>query len=254
MSWHLRPTPHRSRRNPGSDGHWQDGIKRYEATAVFGVATDSLDADGAILDREPMEFSGDELRQVAKRFVGTISQIPPMVSAVKVGGRRLHELAREGVEVERAPRAVEIHSVEVGDVSPGPYPEAQLTVTCGSGTYIRTLADDMGQALGGRAHLTALRRTAIGPHNVSDAVAIEVLDELDDPAMVVVSMAEGLGDLGAITVDDPTAAGVGNGMVYPARSLDAENPGTYRLLDSVGNLLAVYVSDGRRAKPEVVVA
>ncbi|MEE8497413.1 MAG: tRNA pseudouridine(55) synthase TruB, partial [Acidimicrobiia bacterium] len=132
----------------------QGAAKRYEARVAFGIATDTLDADGAILEREPMDFTPEELSAVAARFVGSISQVPPMVSAVKVGGERLYELARQGIDVEREARTVQIHEIEVVDVSPGPYPEAEIVVRCGSGTYIRTLADDLAQALGGRAHLT----------------------------------------------------------------------------------------------------
>ena len=135
----------------------QESVKNYEAVAMFGVATDSLDADGAILSREEMSVDEGELRRVAQRFVGVIPQVPPMVSAVKVGGARLYQLARAGVEVERAARQIEIHSLDIDEVSPGMYPEVTFRVTCGSGTYVRVLADDMARAMGGRAHLIALR-------------------------------------------------------------------------------------------------
>ncbi|HAX82171.1 MAG TPA: tRNA pseudouridine(55) synthase TruB, partial [Actinobacteria bacterium] len=130
----------------------QETAKTYEATAVFGVATDSLDADGAILSQEEMRFDEAELRTVARRFLGVIQQVPPMVSAIKVEGRRLYQLARSGVEVDRPARPVEIHSLDLVEVTPGMYPQVSFRVTCGSGTYIRVLADDMARALGGRAH------------------------------------------------------------------------------------------------------
>lgn len=232
----------------------QDGVKQYVARVGFGVATDTLDADGAILEREPMDFAPEELTTVAARFVGTISQVPPMVSAVKVDGRRLYELAREGVEVERKPRTVEIHALDVLEITPGPYPEAEIAVECGSGTYIRTLADDLAQALGGRAHLMALRRTAIGPHDVEEALTIEALDALDDPGTAVLSMADGLDEMSVLVVDGKTALGVSNGVVFAAAALGANDSGSYRIVDQGGALLAVYTSDGRRAKPDVVVA
>jgi tRNA pseudouridine55 synthase len=232
----------------------QEGIKTYVARVAFGIATDTLDADGAILSREPMSFDRDELDAVAARFVGSISQIPPMVSAVRVDGRRLYELAREGIEVERAPRPVEIHSIEVLEFAPGPYPEIEISVTCGSGTYIRTLADDLARALGGRAHLTALRRTSIGNRSVDDALTIEALDSLEDPVTELLSMAAALDDLGEAVIDGATVPGVSNGVVFTAAALGIPDAGSYRVVDEVGRLLAVYVSDGRQAKPEVVLA
>jgi tRNA pseudouridine55 synthase len=232
----------------------QAATKRYEARIAFGIATDTLDADGAILDREPMEFDETELLAAVERFVGTTSQVPPMVSAIKVGGRRLYDLAREGTEVEREARTVRIDSIDVTDFAPGKYPEASITVVCGTGTYIRSLADDIAGVLGGRAHLTALRRTAIGGHDVDDAVTIDALSALGDPACALLTMADGIGDLPAVEADDETARAVGNGVVFTAGTIGESAPGTYRVLDAGGRLLATYVADGRRAKPEVVVA
>ncbi len=232
----------------------QGGAKRYEARVAFGIATDTLDAEGAILEREPMNFAPEELSAVAARFVGAISQVPPMVSAVKVGGKRLYELARQGIDVEREPRTVQIHGIEVLDVTPGPYPEAEIVVRCGSGTYIRTLADDLARALGGRAHLAALRRTAIGRHDVDGAFTVAALEALDEPVTALLSMADGLGDLGSAVVDADTAVGVSNGVIFAAAAFGAEEPGSYRVVGKDGTLLAVYSSDGRSAKPEVVVA
>jgi tRNA pseudouridine55 synthase len=232
----------------------QDGMKQYLATIAFGVATDTLDADGAILDREPMDFGRSDLESVAERFIGSISQIPPMVSAIKVDGRRLYDLAREGVEVERKPRTVQIDALDILDFAPGQYPEAEISVTCGSGTYIRSLADDLAQALGGRAHLSALRRTGIGEHRVDDAVSIDVLQELEDPASAVMPMATGLGTMATAAVSESALPGVSNGMVFAASAIGVESPGEYKVVDDAGRLLAVYRSDGRSAKPEVVVA
>lgn len=232
----------------------QDGTKTYAATVAFGIATDTLDADGAILEREPMDFDEDDLRSVVRQFIGTISQVPPMVSAIKMGGRRLYELARDGIEVEREARLVRIDDIQVVDFAPSSYPVADLVVTCGSGTYIRSLADDLAGALGGRAHLTALRRTAIGPHSVTNAQRIDDLDALDDPAAALMAMEDGLVGMPTILADDEVAGAVRHGTVFAAVALGAAEPGTYRVLDGEGRLLATYVSDGRRAKPEVVVA
>jgi tRNA pseudouridine55 synthase len=235
----------------------QEGIKVYEATALFGVATDTLDADGGILSREEMHVSEAEVRAASKRFIGRIPQVPPMVSAKKVDGRRLYEMARVGLEVEREPVVVEIHDIEVLDVSPGPYPEVELRVRCGTGTYVRTLADDIAAALGGRAHLTALRRTATGSHSVDDAHTIEDLTVAADGGIIgdlVMSPSEGLGDMPHVTVATDTAVAVGHGSVFPAAALGIDGLGNHRILDGAGTLLAVYRSDGRRAVPEVVLA
>ena len=233
----------------------QDSAKSYEATAVFGVATDSLDADGSILSREEMPVDEDELRRVAERFIGVIPQVPPMVSALKVEGRRLYRLARAGVEVEREARAVVVHALDIDEVSPGPYPEVTFRVTCGSGTYVRVLADDMARALGGRAHIISLRRTAIGPHRVEDAWTIQGLESAAGEGHLetaVLSPAAGLSQLPAVTVDDATAGAVRNGATFAAGPCAAVT-GSYRVLDASGALLAVYAGDGRRASAEVVI-
>ncbi len=234
----------------------QEAPKTYDAVAVFGVATDSLDADGAILTQEPMEFTEDDLRAVVPRFLGVISQVPPMVSAVKVEGQRLYRLARRGVEVERAPRSVEIHSLDIIEVTPGAYPEVTFRVTCGSGTYVRVLADDLAGALGGRAHLSALRRTAIGPHQVTAAHEITALETAATAGTLeaaVLSPAAGLAHIPALTVDDETGRAVHNGAPFAAGPLAAID-GWCRVLDASGALLGVYRGDGRRASAEVVMS
>jgi len=230
--------------------------KEYVARVVFGITTDTLDADGAILWREPMPFEEAELRGVVGRFVGVIAQVPPMVSAVRVGGRRLYEFAREGKEVERAARTVEVYGIDVLDFAPGPYPEATLRVRCGSGTYIRTLGADLGQALGGGAHIAALRRTQVGWMDADrDALTIEQVVEAA-PDHGVISMADGLKDLPAVHVDDRTSVAVRHGMQFPVGTFAAGTPmeTDVRILDPGGDLLAVYRSQGRVWSPEVVVA
>ena len=147
--------------------------KEYEATARFGVATDSLDADGEITAREPMNIDAGDVASAMVRFRGEISQTPPMVSAVKVDGRRLHELARQGRKVERPARTVRVYSLDLEEFSAGPFPDVRFRVVGGSGLYVRVLADDLARALGGRAHLTSLRRVASGRLRVETAWKIE---------------------------------------------------------------------------------
>ena len=235
----------------------QEGEKTYLAAAQFGVATDTLDADGSILDRAPMPVSRADVEQASERFVGDIHQIPPMVSAVKVGGRRLYELARAGEEVERQPRPVTIHEIRVLDFAPSDYPVVELLVRCGSGTYVRTLADDIAAALGGRAHLTALRRTAIGPLQVEAASSLDALQEAADEGRIdtmVLAPADGLAGMPGVTVPDELASGIGHGISVPAAALGAAADGHVRVLDDRGTLLAVYLVSGSVAKPEVVLA
>ena len=233
----------------------QTAPKTYVGRVVLGVATDTLDADGGIVDRAPMEVTEDEFAAAAARFVGTIMQAPPMVSAVKMGGRRLYELAREGVDVERAERPVEIFSIDVIDFAPSEYPEAVIRVRCGTGTYVRTLADDIARALGGRAHLGALRRLAIGSLGVGEAASLDDLRR-SAPGSLLLPAAEGLRDLPALRAAGDTAAGVGHGTAFSAALLGADEgaSGPHRVLDEVGDLLAVYRVEGKAAVPEVVVS
>lgn len=233
----------------------QGAPKTYLGRVVFGVATDTLDADGAIVDRAPMPVTEEDVVAAAARFVGTIMQVPPMVSAVKMGGRRLYEMARRGVEVEREARPVEIHSVEVVDFAPSEYPEAVIRVRCGSGTYVRTLADDIAGALGGRAHLAELRRLSIGSIEVTEAVPLEALAG-DDAASLLVAPGSALRDLPALHVGRAAAGAVAHGASFPAAALGASDDasGPHRVLDDSGCLLAVYRVSGRVARPEVVVA
>ncbi|MGI8821974.1 MAG: tRNA pseudouridine(55) synthase TruB [Acidimicrobiia bacterium] len=237
----------------------QEAPKEYVATARFGVATDTLDADGAVLSREPMAVTEDDVDAVLGRFTGRILQVPPMVSARRVGGRRLYAMARQGVEVEREARPVTIHDIEVIDFAPCDYPEVTLRVRCSTGTYIRTLADDLAGALGGRAYLTSLRRTANGGHRVGSAHTVDALSLAADEERLtdlVLSPADGLPDLPAVIVDPDTAEGVRHGVPFASRALGdgAPGDGVVRLTDGAGGLLAVYTIDGVRAMPEVVLS
>jgi tRNA pseudouridine55 synthase len=230
----------------------QDQPKEYLATAQFGVATDTLDADGAVLEREPMEFTESEMKGASERFIGNIHQIPPMVSALKHQGRRLYELARSGEVVERAARPVQVHELEILSVGPGPYPEVEFRVVCGKGTYVRSLAADMASVLGGSAHLTALRRTRIGSLQV-DVVGLTI-EDLEEWEQRLLSPSEALADLPAVTVGPETAAGVSNGVRFVGGELIDAPERSVRVLDDDGELLAIYRRVGDQAIPEVVLA
>jgi tRNA pseudouridine55 synthase len=230
----------------------QDAGKRYRGTVRFGVATSTLDAAGDIVDRTPMELTRGQVEATAARFVGDLEQVPPMVSALKVGGRRLHELARAGEEVERAPRRVRIDSLEVVAFEPGPYPSVELLVACSSGTYIRSLAADLGAALGGCAHLERLRRLAVGSFTLAEAHDLERISA-DSPGCLLTPL-EAMRDLERVEVDAEQARAVRHGAPFTAGVLVAAGGGPFAVVDPEGELLAVYERRGPGFKPAVVVA
>ena len=221
--------------------------KSYVGEVVLGTETSTLDSSGEVTATHDMAgVTVDQAREAAARLTGEILQVPPMVSALKVGGRRLHELAREGIEVEREPRPVTVHRFDVAGV-PGQTGVLRVEVDCSSGTYVRTLAADLGHLLGGGAHLRNLRRTAIGSFTLGEATTIE--------GTRLLTPVEALRDLAAVSVDDETAALVRNGRVLDVETLDVDGPPPWPLLDGSGSLLAVYEPvDGGRAKPTVVLA
>jgi tRNA pseudouridine55 synthase len=164
--------------------------KGYRATLRFGEETDSGDLTGHVVARAPEGFAGvDEtaLRDVLSRFRGTISQVPPMYSALKRDGKPLYEYARAGVELEREARQVTLHRIDLLSCDGM---TAVIDVACSKGTYLRTLAQDIGRALGCHAHLTALRRTQVGPFSLDGAIALEALQAMPDPKRALLPMNE----------------------------------------------------------------
>ena len=156
-----------------------DAPKRYTASVRFGVSTETGDAEGAIRATHPVTFGLAELETVLRSFVGRITQVPPAYSALKYHGRAYYEYARAGEEIPRVARDVEIHALRLVEWN-APDAMAVLDVECGKGTYIRVLAEDIGDALGCGAHLAALRRTATGGYSVADAVSLADLDTMPD--------------------------------------------------------------------------
>jgi tRNA pseudouridine55 synthase len=223
--------------------------KTYQAEVVLGVATTTLDASGEETGRWDMTgVTLDDARRAVRQFIGEIQQVPPMVSAMKVGGRRLHHLARRGVDVDRPARTVTVMRF---DVHPSPLPGVfAVEVECSSGTYVRTLAADLGAKLGGGAHLRRLRRTAVGPWTLGDAVPLDAVgpERVIPPAAAMRGMA-------ACRVGPDVATAVGHGAVLDRAALAGTGDGPWAVLDDAGSLLAVYQAhhDGR-AKPVVVLA
>ena len=156
-----------------------DADKTYEAELCFGIETDSGDAEGQVVATAPVDLDAERLAAILPQFTGDILQVPPMHSALKRDGRPLYELARQGIEVERAARPVRIHALECLEFSGA---RAVLRVACSKGTYIRVLAIDIGRALGCGAHLTGLRRTVVGDLELRGAVTLAELEALDEEA------------------------------------------------------------------------
>ena len=234
--------------------------KHYRATAMFGVATDSLDADGVVIDRSPLPVTREELEAAAAAFRGPILQVPPMVSALKVDGKRLYDLARAGEVVEREARPVEIYQLDITDLVPSDFPEVTFDVVCSTGTYVRTLADDLAQAVGGHAHLTALRRTRNGSIGVADAVRVGAIDRAVSEGMAESLIAPSgtvLADIPAREIPPSLIAAARNGAAIPTAVLeDGDDLPEAELVRLVagGDLIGVYRIEGPFAKAEVVTA
>jgi tRNA pseudouridine55 synthase len=240
---------------------WLTGLpKRYTAEVVLGVATTTLDASGEVTESWDMRgVTVEAARSAAGRLTGEITQVPPMVSALKVGGRRLHELARAGVEVERAPRAVTVARFDVELAGAGDNgPVLAIDVECSSGTYVRSLAADLGALLGGGAHLRRLRRVSVGPFSLEDAVSLGTLEAGPEELVsrYVLAPAGALPGMARAVVGGELAGAVAHGKVLAREVLEAAGArggGPWAVLSEGGDLLAVYERrGGEEAKPAVV--
>lgn len=215
--------------------------KRYTAEVVMGVETSTLDDSGEVTKHHDMSgVTLEDVRAAAAGLTGEIMQVPPMVSALKVDGRRLHELAREGIEVERAARPVTVHHFSIEPT--GDPLVFFIDVNVSSGTYVRSLAADLGSALGGGAHLRRLRRHSIGPFDESEAAPIDTASLL--PAI------EALRNVVKVAIDEEIAAKVAHGR----RLARFAGEGPWALVDVHGALIGVYEASGDEAIPAVVLA
>jgi tRNA pseudouridine55 synthase len=228
-----------------------DADKRYEGVMKLGVTTSTADAEGEVLQTRPVgDLSRERVLEVLESFLGEIEQIPPMHSAVKHQGQPLYKLARQGIEIERKPRRIRIHDIQLRRMDGD---EVEIAVHCSKGTYIRTLAEDIGEALGCGAHLSALRRTGAGPFREEEGavtldrvrevaeLGFEALDEL------LLPMETALADWPAVQLTDNAAYYMGQGQ--PVLVPQAPTSGWVRLIGAdehffgVGNIL----DDGRVA-------
>jgi tRNA pseudouridine55 synthase len=238
--------------------HWiTDTDKAYEALVVFGLATDTEDAEGREVERgDPSGLTPGRVEAALAGLVGEIEQVPPMYSAVRVGGRRLHEAARAGEVVERSPRRVVVHSLELLSFDPpaGGLARARVAVRCGKGTYVRTLATSLGEALGVPAHLGALRRTASGPFSISQALPLDQVESLarDAPealAARIVRPADALGAFPAAQVAPAEVLALAQGKAL--HRAPAGPAPLWRAIDESGALVAICAptEDGMGLRP-----
>ncbi len=208
--------------------------KVYQCEVVLGIATDTLDASGKVTGTWDMiSISLDDMREAAQKMTGEIEQIPPMFSAVKVGGERLYAKARRGESIERKSRRVTVHSFEVLEPSePGIFP---VSVACSTGTYVRSLVADLGAVLGGGAHLRNLRRTRIGSFSVDEAREVDSISEGS-----ILTPAQALRDIEQVHVDGELASLARQRMPLDRVSTGVQTAGPYALLDDGGRLIAIY--------------
>jgi tRNA pseudouridine55 synthase len=158
-----------------------DADKTYETVVRLGVKTTTADAEGDVIQTRPVACTAGQVVEVLDRFTGSIHQMPPMYSALKKDGKALYEYARDGIEVERVARTVQVHELELLDMQlDGETPHLHLRVVCSKGTYIRTLGEDIGEALGCGGHLTLLRRLATGPFDDTQCITLDALAELTE--------------------------------------------------------------------------
>lgn len=215
--------------------------KEYRGEVVLGATTTTLDEDGEVLERFDMAgVTLDDVRAAASALTGEIDQMVPMVSAVKVGGQRLHKLARAGTQVVRPVRRVTVERFEVSEgAEPGTF---GVSISCSSGTYVRVLAADLGATLGGGAYLRRLRRTRVGSFTESDAKTLEEIETafaLGDHSALRPPL-DALGDLGKLIVTGAVRTDVAHGRPLDRSAIGASGAGPFALVDHAGELLAVY--------------
>ena len=219
-----------------------DGRKIYRFTVRWGEERDTDDAEGRVIEISAERPTAEAIRALIPRFSGLIEQVPPRFSAVKIGGERAYDLARDGEAVELAPRPIEVHHLELVE-TPDP-DHSVLAAECGKGTYVRALARDMGRALGCFGHVTALRRTAVGPFAEQNAIALETLQRMppDDPmiaAAALLPVEAGLAALPALRVSSADAGRLARGQAVLLRGRDAPVMEGWVSVSAQGGLVAL---------------
>ena len=230
--------------------------KRYHCVVRLGQRSDTLDTEGTITDgANASAVTEDAVRHALLPFVGDIEQIPPMHSAVRHEGRHLYELARAGEEVERQPRPVTIHAIDLIAFREGAVAEAEIMVSSGKGVYMRTLAADLGDALGTGGLLAWLERTTYGPLDISSAVTLDDFAAMDDPASALLPAAVAVDFMPRVDLAAPLASRLQRGQsVWVPRLPDPRPQGVCRAHGPTGDLLAVGDLQGNLLRPTKVLA
>lgn len=202
-----------------------DATKEYEATLLLGVRTDTLDTSGQVLEERPIEGVTEKtLRKCIEGFVGDIEQIPPMYSAIKVGGKKLYEMARAGETIERKARKITIHSIDIVKIN---LPECVMRVNCSKGTYIRTLCDDIGQKLGCGGCMKHLIRTRVGQFGAENALKLAEIEAIVKDGRIgeiLIPPADMFSDLRKVTVTDTGAKKASNGNMLALSDVTINQP------------------------------
>ena len=230
--------------------------KEYVAEIRFGFATDTGDLTGKPLSKEtPVDFSAEELENALTKFRGEIEQVPPMYSAKKVAGKKLYEHARKGEEIEREPAKIKIDEIRIMETDlDSTEPSSRILVIASAGTYIRTLAEDIGKALGTSAHLTELRRTAAGEFRLESAVPLEKLEEDTDPTKYLLPIEMIVADLAKLELPNERVSATLSGMSTRIPRDDLEDQASIAMFSPDDRLIAVGVYDAIESciKPKIV--
>lgn len=224
-----------------------DRDKEYEAAMRLGVKTDTQDLSGTVLEEKPVAVSEAEVETVIQSFAGSYEQVPPMYSALKVNGKRLYELAREGREVERRPRSVSLYRIEILSMQ---LPEVSIRVSCSKGTYIRTLCHDIGEKLGCGAAMSSLKRTKSGCFTLDTAITLSELERLRDEKnveKVLIPVDAMFDELAQVHVPDIYIKAVQNGNLFSLhqimeRRMFGPNE-EVRVYDGTGRFYGIYTFD-----------
>lgn len=208
--------------------------KKYRATFLLGKRSDTLDIEGQITEENEVSVSEEDVRRVVSEFIGEQDQIPPMYSAIKKDGKKLYDLAREGIEIEREPRRINIYSIDICDIA---LPAVTIDVHCSKGTYIRSLCDDIGTKLGCGAVMTELRRTYTAGFAIEDAYTIDELDKLEDLSRTLKTTDSLFLSLPEIQLNEKQEKSITNGVRMTWRN--GKEGETYRVYAPDGRFLCI---------------
>ncbi len=232
-----------------------DTDKTYEAVMLLGISTDTQDISGNVLSKKDVAVDEKTLIETVDSFVGEYKQIPPMYSAIKVNGRKLYQLAREGIEIERSPRDVYIRSIHINDMNlQDGEPSVTMTVSCSKGTYIRTLCHDIGEKLGCGACMKSLSRTRVGRFYIDDSFTINQIAALNLKGELssIVAPVDSMFDYPRIQINKEYDKLLYNGNLLPlsaGKALDVGLADKVRIYNESGEFIGIYSMDDSGYKP-----